>query len=124
MLGTVLFPLPLILVPAAYGPQWLVLAFLFAAEFLSALGVMILDVNANSLNAALSPDRMRARISGAYRVVNYGVRPVGAFLAGILGDEIGLRPTLWIASIGAALAVFWLLPSPVPQMHALPEPAE
>jgi fucose permease len=112
------------LVPAAFGPQWLVLTFLFAAEFLSALGVMILDVNGNSIIAALSPDRMRARIGGAHRFVNYGVRPVGAFLAGILGEAIGLRPTLWIASGGAALAVLWMLPSPIPQMHALPEPAE
>jgi predicted MFS family arabinose efflux permease len=122
--GTVLFPVPLMLVPAAFGPHWLVLTFLFAAEFLSALGVMILDVNGNSIIAALSPDRMRARIGGAHRFVNYGVRPVGAFLAGILGEAIGLRPTLWIASGGAALAVLWMLPSPIPQMHALPEPAE
>jgi len=56
--------------------------------------------------------------------VNYGVRPIGSLLAGILGEAIGLRPTLWIASAGAALAVLWLLPSPIPQMHALPEPAE
>src|SRR5262245_31521496 len=122
MLGTVLFPLPLLLVPAAGGPQWLVLAMLFAAEFFSALGVMILDVNGNSLGAALSPDHMRARISGAFRVVNYGVRPIGSLLAGILGETIGLRPTLWIASIGATLAVFWLLPSPIPALHELPEP--
>jgi MFS family permease len=122
MLGTVLFPLPLMLVPAAGGPQWLVLAMLFAAEFFSALGVMILDVNGNSLGAALSPDHMRARISGAFRVVNYGVRPIGSLLAGILGEAIGLRPTLWIASIGATLAVFWLLPSPIPSLHDLPEP--
>jgi len=122
MVGTVLFPLPLMLVPAAGGPEWLVIAMLFVAEFFSALGVMILDVNGNSLGAALSPDHMRGRISGAFRVVNYGVRPIGSLLAGILGETIGLRPTLWIASIGATLAVLWLLPSPIPALHELPEP--
>jgi MFS family permease len=124
MVGTVLFPLPLMLVPAAAGPKWLVLTMLFVAEFFSALGVMILDVNGNSINAAFSPDRMRARITGAHRVINYGVRPVGAFLAGVLGDAIGLRPTLWVATGGAALAILWLIPSPVPALHELPEPAE
>jgi MFS family permease len=124
MLGTVLFPVPLMLVPAAYGPHWLVLTFLFASEFLAALGVMILDVNGNSINAALSPDRIRARIAGGHRVINYGVRPVGSFLGGVLGEAIGLRPTLWIETAGAALAVLWLLPSPVPQMQELPEPAQ
>ncbi len=124
MVGTVLFPLPLMLVPAARGPHGLVLAMLFVAEFFSALGVMILDVNGNSINAALSPDRMRARIAGAYRVVNYGVRPVGSLLAGILGEVLGLQTTLWIASGGAALGIVWLVRSPVPSLRELPEQAQ
>jgi MFS family permease len=123
MLGSILFPLPLVLVPAAGGPRPLVLAMLFAAEFLSGLGVMILDVNGNSLQAALTPDRLRARVSGAHRVINYGVRPIGSLLAGVLASWIGLRTTLWIASLGAALGVLWLLPSPVPGIHELPEQA-
>jgi predicted MFS family arabinose efflux permease len=123
MVGTVLFPLPLLLVPAAGGPHRLVLAFLFLAEFGAALGVMILDVNGNSIGVSLSPDRLRARISGAHRVVNYGVRPIGSLLAGILGEAIGLRPTLWIAAGGATLAVLWLIPSPVPALRELPEQA-
>lgn len=122
--GTVLFPLPLVLVPAAGGPHWLVLAMLFAAEFLSGLGVMILDVNGNSIRAVITPDRLRGRVSGAHRVINYGVRPLGSLLAGVLGSWIGLRPTLWISSVGAILAVLWLLPSPAPSLRELPEPAE
>jgi predicted MFS family arabinose efflux permease len=123
MLGTVLFPLPLALVPAATGPRPVVLAMLFAAEFLSGLGVMILDVNGNSLNAALIPDRLRARVSGAHRVINYGVRPVGSLLAGLLASWIGLRATLWVSSLGAVLGVLWLLPSPIPALRELPETA-
>jgi MFS family permease len=123
MIGTVLFPLPLVLVPAAGGPRALVLAFLFAAEFLSGFGVMVLDVNGNSLQAALTPDRLRSRVVGAHRTINYGVRPIGALLAGVLAAWIGVRTTLWISAIGATLAVLWLLPSPVPRIHDLPEPA-
>ena len=123
MVGTLLFPLPLMLVPAAGGSHRFVLALLFLAEFGAALGVMILDVNGNSINAALSPDRMRARITGAHRVINYGVRPIGALLAGLLGEAVGLRPTLWIAAGGATLAILWLIPSPVPALRELPEQA-
>jgi len=123
MVGTILFPAPLILVPAAAGPRPLVLGMLFAAEFFSGLGVMILDVNGNSIGAALTPDRLRARVSGAHRVINYGVRPIGSLLAGGLGTWIGLRPTLWIASVGAMLGVAWLVPSPIPQLRELPEQA-
>jgi predicted MFS family arabinose efflux permease len=123
-LGCIVFPVPLVLVPLAGGGNWTILAMLFAAEFLSGLGVMILDISGAAIKAALVPDRLRGRVSGAYQVVNYGVRPVGALLGGALGTWIGLQPTLWIASVGAVLGVLWLLPSPLMRMRELPEAEE
>jgi MFS family permease len=122
-LGCVLFPAPLVLVPLAEGPEWLVLGMLFAAEFLSGLGVMILDISAGAIIPALTPHRLRSRATGAFRFVNYGVRPVGALIGGALGSAIGLRPTLWIATVGAIAGALWLLPSPVPGLRELPEEA-
>jgi MFS family permease len=122
-LGCVLFPAPLVLVPLAGGPEWLVLGLLFLAEFLSALGVMILDINVGAIIPALTPHRLRSRATGAFRFVNYGVRPVGALVGGALGAAIGLRPTLWIATVGAVAGALWLLPSPVPALRELPEEA-
>ena len=124
LLGCIVFPTPLLLVPLAGGPKPLVLAMLFLAEFGSGLGVMILDISAASIFAALVPHRLRSRVSGAYTLVNYGVRPVGSLIGGFLGSTIGLRPTLWIATVGAIAGFIWLLPSPIPKMRELPEPAE
>jgi predicted MFS family arabinose efflux permease len=124
MLGCVLFPAPLLLVPLAGGPEPVVLALLFLAEFGSGLGVMILDISAGAIFAALIPDRLRARVSGAYMTVNYGVRPLGSLVGGALGATIGLRPTLWIATAGALAGVLWLMPSPVPRLRDLPEPED
>jgi MFS family permease len=121
LLGCIVFPAPLVLVPLAGGPEWVVLACLFAAEFLSGFGVMILDITAASIKAALVPDRLRARVAGAYMVVNYGVRPLGALVGGALGTWIGLRPTLWVGAVGAILGALWLLPSPIPKLRELPE---
>jgi MFS family permease len=123
VLGSLLFPAPLVLVPLAHGPDWVVLSLLFLAEFGSGLGVMVLDISVGSIFQALVPDRLRARFSGAYMVVNYGVRPIGTFAAGVLGSAIGVRPTLWIASVGAVAGVLFLLPSPLRRMRELPEPA-
>lgn len=120
----VLFTAPLMLVPLAHGPHWLVLVFLFAAEFLSGFGVMILDIVGGSIKTALIPDRLRARVAGAYMVVNYGVRPLGALLGGALGTWIGLRSSLWIGSAAAIAGVLWLLPSPLMRMRDLPEVEE
>lgn len=119
ILGCVLFPLPLVLVPAAAGPALLVLAFLFAARFGSGLGVMVLDISFGSICAALIPHHLRSRVTGAFTVLNYGVRPLGSLAGGFLGGAIGLRPTLWIATVGAILGFLWLLPSPLPRLKTL-----
>ena len=121
ILGCVLFPAPLLLVPLAEGPKPLVLLMLGAAEFGSGFGVMLLDISAGAIRAAITPDRLRARVAGAYQVVNYGVRPVGALVGGTLGAAIGLRPTLWIATVGALAGVLWLVKSPLRRLRDLPE---
>ena len=122
--GCVLFTVPLVLVPLADGPHRVVLAMLFTAEFLSGLGVMILDIAAGAIFAAQIPEQLRARVSGAYGFVNNGIRPLGSLAGGALGAWIGLRPTLWIATLGALLGVLWLLPSPLPRLKELPEASE
>jgi MFS family permease len=121
IVGMILFPGPLLLVPFAGGPQPLVLAMLFTAEFLSALGVMILDINVSAFMTALTPHRLRSRSTGAFRFVNYGIRPLGSLVGGALGSAIGLRPTLFVAAVAGLAGVLWLIPSPVPRLIDLPE---
>ena len=124
VVGCVLFPLPLLLVPLASGPRSVVVLMLFLAEFWSGVGVMMLDISAGAIFAALIPDRLRSRVSGAYSFVNYGVRPLGSLAGGVLGSTIGLQPTLWIGAIGALAGVLWLLPSPIPRLRDLPQPED
>ena len=121
VLGMVLFPAPLLLVPLAGGPKTVVLVMLFTAEFLSAVGVMILAITAGAIITGFTPDRLRSRATGAFRFVNYGVRPLGALAGGALGSAFGLRPTLWFAAAAGVLGVLWLVPSPVPKLLKLPE---
>ena len=122
-LGCVLFPLPLVLVPLASGTELAIALMLGVAEFLSAVGVMILDVNGNSLMLLRTPDRLRSRMSGTYRFVNYGVRPLGALIGGGLGTAIGLQTTLWIGVLGALGGVLWLVFSPIPRLRTVTEVA-
>jgi MFS family permease len=119
--GSALFPAGYLAVPAAGGPHALVLAVLAIGEFVAGFGVMLLDISVNSIALSLVPDRLRARFSGAYMVVNNGVRPLGALTGGLLGSAIGLRTTLWFAAVGGIASVLFLLPSPVPGMRELPE---
>jgi hypothetical protein len=84
---------------------------------------MILDISFGAIMLALTPHRLRARATGAFRFVNYGVRPLGALAGGALGAALGLRPALWIATVGAVAGILWLVPSPVPGLRDLPEEA-
>ncbi|MHA6764971.1 hypothetical protein [Streptacidiphilus sp. PAMC 29251] len=83
--------------------------------------VAVLAVHADA--AAIVPDALRSRVFGAYRTVNFGMRPLGSLVAGGLASSIGLRPTLWVAVVGALASFLWLLPSPLPGLRELPGPA-
>jgi MFS family permease len=119
IVGCVLFPAPLALIPAAGGPHTLVLMCLLAAEFGAGVGVMLLDIAGGAIFAGVIPHEVRSRVSGAYRTVNYGVRPLGGLTGGLLGSAIGLRPTLWLAVAGAVTCALWLVRSPLPALRKL-----
>jgi MFS family permease len=117
--GAVLFPAPIAVAALASGPVSLRALALAVSEFLSGVGVMMFDVNLNSLQAATIPDGMRSRVSGAYSTINYGIRPLGAVVGGVLATWVGVRPTLVIAAVGGSLSLLWLLRSPIPRVRNL-----
>ena len=111
------FTAPLMLVPLAGGPEPVILAMLFAAEFASGFGVMALDIILGSIFAAVIPGQLMSRVSGAFQAVNYGTRPLGALAGGFLGTALGLRPTLWLAAVGGMAGFAVLLFSPLPRFR-------
>jgi MFS family permease len=121
-LGCLLFTAPLVGWPLAHGRLPVVLLVLFAAEFASGFGLMVLDISIGAIFAAVIPATLRSRVTGAFQAVNYGTRPVGALLGGLIGTAIGLRPALWIATLGGIAGFFLLLPSPLPR-YRLPTAA-
>lgn len=114
VVGAILFPAPLALFPLAYGSHTVIVTMLLVGEFLASVGVMLFDINQNAVLALATPEAVRTRVFAAYRFINYGTRPVGALLGGILGGAIGLRETLWISVVGSSLGVLFLLFSPMP----------
>ena len=115
--GCLLFTAPLVLWPLAHGRLVPVLAMLFAAEFASGFGVMMLDISIGAIFAAVIPDSLRSRVTGAFQAVNYGTRPLGALLGGVLGASFGLRPALWVATLGGVAGALLLLATQVPRFR-------
>ncbi|ONI69574.1 MFS transporter [Kribbella sp. ALI-6-A] len=112
-LGAVVFPFSIGILALADGPLWARATALAAAEFVGSFAVMCFDVPLNSLQAAVMHDHMRSRVVGAFSSINYGVRPLGAVIGGLLGTWIGVRETLVVSAVGGAFSVLWLLRSPI-----------
>jgi MFS family permease len=121
MVGSVMFPLPIALIAFADGPTWVEIAVVAGAIFLGAFGVMLYDINLMSIETAVTADEIRSRVAGAFSTVNFGIRPVGALVGGVLGSLIGLRPTLLIAAVGGCLSLLPVLFSPIAKVRDVDE---
>jgi MFS family permease len=119
--GAVVFSAPFALMPLAQGPTWTRAGVVAVVELLSSVGVMCLDIPLNALMTAVTPDGVRSRVTGAFSTVNYGIRPAGAILGGLLGEWIGLAPTMVVAAAGGSLSVLWLVRSPVISTRSIDE---
>lgn len=132
-LSAVVFPAAIAIAALASGPVWVRATAFGAAEFIGMFAVMCFDIPLNSVQAAVTHEHMRSRVVGAFSSINYGVRPLGAVVGGLLGTWIGVRETLFVSAAGGCFAVLWLIGSPIlrtrdleglePPAGLLPEPA-
>ena len=102
-----------LLLPFVTGTPVQAAALLGLSQALVGLTVPLWVVSSVSLVQALTPERVLGRVNSATRFVGYAVAPPAALGAGIVGDLVGLRPTLFAAAVIAALAFLYLLLSPV-----------
>src|SRR6266568_1936628 len=102
-----------LLLPFASGTPVQAATVLGLSQALLGLTVPLWVVSSVSLVQALTPEHLLGRVNSATRFVGFVVAPPAAFGAGIVGDLIGLRPTLFAAAVIAALAFLYLLLSPV-----------
>jgi predicted MFS family arabinose efflux permease len=119
--GAVLFSAPYALIPLAAGSDWTKAAVLAFVEAVGGFAIMLFDINLNALQTAVVHDDMRSRVSGAFSTVNYGIRPLGALVGGILGDVVGIGPTLVLAAVGGAMSFVWLIGTPILTTHTIEE---
>ena len=107
-------------IPLAGGTVLLATAVLALGEVLVRSSDWVFEVNFAALRQGLTPDRLRGRVHATVRVFTGGLVPLGAFAGGLLGEAIGLRPTVLIGAAGVLLAFLWVALSPVRSLRALP----
>jgi MFS family permease len=114
VVGLAMFALGPSLLPLATGSDRQSLVLFAGGQFIIGAGIAILDINVLSLRQAITPDRLQGRTGASIRMVQWGTKSLGALAGGVLGAEIGLRSTLWVAVGGGLIGVLWMALSPVP----------
>jgi MFS family permease len=121
--ATILDGLPLVLVPLA--PASFPIPFIVVAFTVVGFGIVLYNVSAISLTQALTPERLLGRVNASRRFIVWGTIPIGGLVSGGLASWIGLRPTLFVGTIGCALAAVPIALSPVRHVKEIPtEPEE
>lgn len=88
--------------------------------FLMSWGVVVYNVAQVSFRQRLCPRPLLGRMNASIRFLVWGPMPVGAFLGGVLGRELGVLPALWIFSLVGLLATLPVVLSPLVTMRELP----
>jgi len=101
--ATVVSPVCLIGMGATTSP-WVAASF-FAA---SAGGVTVWNVLSMSVRQAMIPAELFGRVLGVYRMVIWGVIPVGALVGGFLASGTSLATVFVVAGIGQLSAAIWI----------------
>jgi hypothetical protein len=82
------------------------------------------DVNALTLRHVTTPAPLLGRVNATLHMVARGVISFGALAGGMLGDAVGVRPTLPRAAIGLTLSALWFARSACRwALPAVPRPA-
>ena len=95
--------------------------FLIAAWFFGEISFVVWGINQSSFRQAICPDRLQGRVNATLRFLAAGVIPVGSITGGVLGEVLGLRPAIGIATIGLLAAPVWVLFSPIRRMKQVSE---
>jgi len=118
--GAVISDLALLLVPLAGIRQDLALPLLIASRVIATLTGPVTAINQLSLRQSVTPHRLLGRVNATMLVLALGLAPLGALLAGSLGEVFGLQTTVTVAAIGVQAGFVILLVSPLRSIVSVP----
>jgi MFS family permease len=103
-------------VSGSAGMQAILYALLF---FTAGCGIIALNIATMTLRQVATPASAQGRVTVAYGFLIGALIPVSAILAGVLGERLGLRATLFVAAAGVPVSMLWLIFSPVRKLRTL-----
>ncbi len=106
-------------IPFVPGPATLSTALFVCLYVLAGTGIVALNIVSMTLRQVATPSYLQARVNASFKFALSALTPVSAAIAGVLGDALGLRGTLFIMAIGMPLTPLWIVFSPVRKVRTL-----
>jgi hypothetical protein len=94
-------------------PDWVNVLLFAVPGFIGGTGGIIQHVGLMTLRQARTPDRLLGRVWASAHVLGDVMYLSGAVIGGVLGETVGLRTAVVVASIGYAVPFLYVLASPV-----------
>lgn len=82
----------------------------------------IYQINQLSLRQRITPERLLGRVNASIQVIGQGAVLLGALTGGLLGESIGLRPTLFVGASGVLIVAVALACSPLRTLTSAASP--
>lgn len=99
--------------PLAAGPLPVIFALMAFPQLVGDTGFAIYSINEISLRQTVVPEHLLGRVNACMHILSNSIMPIGALLAGLLSEVIGVRLTLLVGCGGIFLAAGWLVFSPL-----------
>jgi MFS family permease len=121
MTGYAVGALAVLCIPLVPGPSRLSLVLFMIVYFTAGFGIVTMNIASMSLRQVVTPAPLQGRVNASFRFAIGCLMPFSALLAGLLGEQLGLRPTLYICAAGMPISVIWIALSPTRKLRALEE---
>ena len=103
-----------------YTDRMTAFVILFVSSFVAVFGIVAYNILQVTMRQQQCPPRMIGRMTASLRTLIWGIGPLGALLSGIIAETAGLATAFWIAGIGNAFGILFVIFSPLWKMREVP----
>ncbi len=119
--GYALAALAILCLPLVPGPPALSTALFTGVYFTAGYGLVGTNIAMMTLRQVATPASLQGRVNASFWFAISALMPLSALLAGLLGERLGLRATLFITAGGMPVSVVWIALSPTRKVVAARE---
>ncbi|MET4099672.1 MFS family permease [Agrococcus sp. UYP10] len=111
------------LLPLAAAFPSVAFPLLVAQGFVASFTVLLYNITQVTFRQRITPSRLLGRMNASIRFCVWGVMPIAALAAGVLGTWLGVVPTMWIGAVGQVVSAFFVVIGPFWALRELPDAA-